>query len=424
VIDLSGLTVDQLQQRVQALPPHTAVYFAPAGAPAGRVRTARDLLKELSELANAPVFVNASTGLDTGAIGGAVTSPESSARDIATQIDRLLAGVPAAQIGFELPSPPQVQLDWRAMRRWNIPSRRVPSNSGVLYRPPGLWEAYPTQVIAGLAVFAMLSGLIAALLIERRRRLLAELQARRQLNHLAQLSRGAALGALSAALAHEINQPLAAILANAETAELLLDQTDASAKTALRESIAAICEDNHRASAVLERLRAWIANAPGDLQPCTLNPLIDGVARMLATELQLRHTELQLSLAPGLPQVWADRVQIQQVVLNLVVNALDALQTMHPPQCRIVVVSTAARDDGQIEATVSDNGCGLPSNERDHLFEPFVSTKPNGLGVGLAISHSIIERHQGRLWVETPPEAGTRFHFTLKAVSAAAEGGV
>jgi len=419
LIDLNGLTPEQLYQRVQTFPTHTAVYFDGTAAPVSNVRAPRDLLTELNRLTNAPIFVSVSTGLGTGAVGGAVSSPEVIARDTAAQIDRLLTGSPPATIGFEPSSAPRVQIDWRAMQRWNISEQRLPENVELLYKRPDLWEAYPAQVIAGLVVVTTLSALIAALLIERRRRQQAQMQARQQLNHLARLNRGAALATLSAALAHEINQPLGAIQTNTETAELLLDRGDSSTPSSLRELLLAIRADNARASAVLQRLRAWMANTPGDLRPCPLNPLIIDVSRMLSAELQLRSTGLQLSLASGLPSVWADGVQVQQVVLNLIVNALDALDEVPAGQRRIHV-STSRLDDHQVEITVADNGRGVDISALDQLFEPFVSTKPKGLGVGLAISRSIIERHQGRIWVSSESAIGARFHFTLRAVKPSA----
>jgi len=417
LIDLSGLPIEQLRERVRTLPPDTVLFFAAPGATVGRVATPRDLLGELARQSDVPMFVDTATMLGTGVVGGAVISPEALAQDVARQVDALLDGTPPERIGLQPQSPLRTVFDWRALQRWRIPLDRLPQGSEVIERPPGLWEAYRVQVLGGGAVLAVQSALIAALLLERRRRRRAELQSREHLSHLARLNRGAALGALSAALAHEINQPLGAILSTAETAELLLERPGEAPREALRELLAAIREDDQRAAAVLQRLRAWLANAPATLQPVALNPLVQDVARLLATELRLRETELVLALAPHLPDVTADAVQVQQVVLNLVLNALDALQAV-PPRQRRVTVATTLRGDHTVAISVSDNGPGLAGVPAQRLFEPFFTTKPDGLGVGLAISRSIAEQHGGRLQAEDGP-GGACFRFTLPAVGAA-----
>lgn len=414
LIDLSGLSLEALRARLPALPPHTVVYFASPGANAGRVMTPRDLVTDLAQRANAPILVDAATMLGTGVLGGALNSPEALALDVARQVERLLAGERADAIGFEQQPLPKLQFDWQALKRWRVPLDLLPPGSEVIGRPPGLWEAYRSQVLAGVLLVLLQSGLIAALLLERRRRRVAEGQAREHLAHLARLNRGAALGALSAALVHEINQPLGAILANVETAELLLERPETVSPDELRELMAAIREDDQRAAAVFTRLRAWIANTPGPRTPTALNPLISDVTRMLDTELRRRDTELQLDLAPQLPEVLADGVQIQQVVLNLMLNALDALREVSG-RTRRIVVTTALSESGMVVISVADNGPGLKGTPPEQLFEPFFSTKAEGLGVGLAISRSILEQHHGRIVVEEMVE-GVRFRCLLPSV--------
>jgi signal transduction histidine kinase len=422
LIDLSGMPIEQLRERVRHLPPDSVVFFAAPGPTVGRVSSPQDLVEQLAAQANAPMFIDASTLLGNGAVGGALLSPQAMAAGVARQIEQVLAGTRAEQLGFERGAPLQLTFDWRALQRWEIPTSRLPPGSRLIEAPPGLWEAYHSQVLVGVAVLVIQSGLIVALLVERRRRRQAELRAREHLATLARLNRGVALGALSAALAHEINQPLAAILSNAETAELVLARegsagADPAVQATLRELLAEIREDDQRAAAVLGRLRNWIANVPGDLRPMALNPLVAEVAQMLHTELRLRDTELQLALAPALPSVVADGVQVQQVVLNLLVNALESLQAV-PARQRRVVVSTARQDAGHVAVTVHDNGPGLRGAVPERLFEPFFSTKPQGLGVGLAISRSIIERHCGHLRVAESAD-GVRFCFTLPVHRAA-----
>lgn len=411
LIDLTGLGISQIRERVRALPEDAVVFFAGPAIEMSGGDVPRDVVAELVTLSPVPVLVDASTMMGTGVLGGAVVDPDAAARDVARLIRLLQAGATPQTIGFQPASAPHTVFDWAAMQRWGIADARLPPGSVVLGRPPGLWEAYRAQVIIGMAVVVLQAALIGALLVEQRRRRRAERRSMQHLAELARLNRGAALGALSAALAHEINQPLGAILSNAETAELLMAASEEAPWPALRELMTAIRADDRRAADVLQRLRAWIGNTPGELVPTDVNPLIATVAQMLSTELTIRETELQLALGPDLPAVMADSVQIQQVVLNLVLNALDALHCV-PARQRRVIISTGLDLQGRVIVTVCDNGPGLGGVPAERLFEPFFTTKPQGLGVGLAISRSIVERHCGRLWVEEEA-LGTCFRFSL-----------
>lgn len=414
LIDLSGLDTEEMLKRVQRLPPDTVLYFAVPVTTTGTVMLQRDLLQQVAATARAPVFVDASPLLDTGAVGGWVMLPDVVARDVASQLDRLLAGTPSERIGIEPHTPPRLQLDWRALQRWGIAGERLPADSEVLFQPPGLWQAYRGAVLAAVAVLLVQSALILALVLERRRRRGAELRAHRHLRDLARLNRSGAISALSAALAHEINQPLGSILSNAETAELLLEAPQPP-RDELRELMSAIREDDLRAAAVLGRLRTWIAKAPSEPQRLSINGLAEEVARMLRIELRLREAELVLQLEDGLPEVQADGVQIQQVVLNLVLNALDAMQPL-PPRRRCVTLRTERNAKGGVDVCVADQGPGLSGVPAERLFEPFFSTKPQGLGVGLSISRSIVEHHGGTLRAEAPVHGGGAvFRFTLPA---------
>ncbi|QBE61936.1 ATP-binding protein [Pseudoduganella lutea] len=412
LIDLGGLAPEELARRLRDLPPATALYFAaPNTGHSSAVMTPYDALRGLAPQTRMPIFIDAATLLGTGAVGGWVHSPAAFARDIASQLNRLLAGVSPGRIGFEPHSAPRLQFDWRALQRAGLAGAPLPPGSELLFRPPGLWEAYRGTVLATALVLAIQSALIGALLLERRRRKSAEQRARQHLGELARLDRMGAVGALSAALAHEINQPLGAILSNAETAEVLLE-LPAPPYHELREIVAAIRDDNARAAAVLVRLRAWIADAAGQQQRLALNPLLRDVARILRVEVRMRGTELRLQLGDTVPDVVADGVQIQQVAVNLVLNALDALQQVAPAQRRVTIRSTRNAAGGA-DVCVIDSGPGLSGVAAERLFEPFFSTKPDGLGVGLSISRSILERHGGTLQAEQPAGAGALFRFSL-----------
>ncbi len=227
---------------------------------------------------------------------------------------------------------------------------------------------------------------------------------------LAHLGRVAVLGELSAALAHEVNQPLTAILANARAAERLLARGPSSLPE-VHAILADIISDDLRAGSVIRRVRALIQKGEVDAQLVVPNEVINEVLGLAHSDLILREVHVNTELAESLPLVSADRVQLQQVLLNLIVNACDAMSQL-PSEERVLTIKTA-ESDGEVHVAISDRGLGIPDDTIDSVFEPFVTTKENGLGLGLAICRSIVRAHHGRLWVVRNAERGVTFHLTL-----------
>ena len=247
--------------------------------------------------------------------------------------------------------------------------------------------------------------------VTARRQAQAEIEEqRRQLSHLARVT---VLGQLSGALAHELNQPLAAIGSNADAARRILGHqpTDYVELDAILTDIVAA---NHRAAQVIRRLRAMLNRGEARMQPLDTTELVHDVLELAHAELITRRVIATAVLAPDLPQVLGDRVQLQQVLLNLVLNACEAMSANTPQDRRLSLIATAdARRNVQI--SVRDCGTGIPPNLIDRLFEPFVTTKPQGLGLGLSISRTIVAAHGGRLWAQNNTERGATVHCLLVA---------
>jgi PAS domain S-box-containing protein len=224
----------------------------------------------------------------------------------------------------------------------------------------------------------------------------AEASATLQRNELAHLSRVATVSELSGSLAHELNQPLAIILTNAQAAQRLLAQQPPDLAEA-RDILADIVSEDQRAGEVIGRLRALLKSGDTQVQPLSVNDIIEDVLRIARADLIGRGIAVHLSLAEHVPHVLGDRIQLQQVLLNLILNAGDAMSA-NPPARRHLTVATAHRD-GAVRMSVSDTGCGLPPDAQ-RMFEPFYSTKAHGLGLGLSICRSIVTAHKGRLWAE------------------------
>ena len=250
---------------------------------------------------------------------------------------------------------------------------------------------------------------IAWLLWERRRRSRAQRIVEESRAQIAHIGRVATLGELSAAISHELRQPLAAIRANAEAGGLLLDRTPPDVSEA-RETFRDILSDDLRAVEVLDHIRALVRKDDPVIASVDLNGICERVRELLVHDAARRGVQLRLSLEPELPPLIGDAVLLEQVALNLSINAMDAVQAS--PSTKEVVVGTSV-GSGRVELFVRDSGPGLAPEERLRVFEPFFSTKTQGLGMGLAIVRSIVERHRGRVNVESGESGGAVFRVEL-----------
>ena len=235
-------------------------------------------------------------------------------------------------------------------------------------------------------------------------------RARLELGHMGRLS---ILGEIAASMAHELNQPLAAIVSNARAGQRLLK---AGAVGDLVEVLDDIAQSGLRAGEVIRRLRGMLLRDTGTLMPLSMNDVIAEVEPLIRSELLIRSVTLTTSLAPDVPHVNADNVQMQQVLLNLVLNALEAMETVADGNRRLAL-STRPRN-GHVEVVVRDTGPGFALETLGRAFEPFYTTKERGLGIGLRLCASIIEAHGGTIAAEQHPEGGALVRFTLPPVSA------
>jgi C4-dicarboxylate-specific signal transduction histidine kinase len=233
---------------------------------------------------------------------------------------------------------------------------------------------------------------------------------------LAHMTRLTTMGELTASIAHEVNQPLTAVLNNASACISLLPK-GASNVEEVRQALAEIIDDAHRASDVVARVRQLAKRAPFEKSPLDLKNIVNEVLGLARSESAARGITIRADLTADLPLVSGDRVQLQQVLLNLVVNGMDAMDTTEESKRVLIISGRRETRDGSSEALlrVQDSGIGFKPEEMDRLFEAFYTTKPHGMGMGLAISRSIIEAHAGRLWAETNHGSGATFLISLPA---------
>lgn len=273
----------------------------------------------------------------------------------------------------------------------------------------------PTLIsVAYLAVVAAMSWELTS---EALRAGELSLETARQREQLAHLSRVALLGELSGSLAHELKQPLTAILSNAQAAQRFLaeggDRLDE-----VRQILADIASEDKRAGEVIQRLRVLFQKGQAQVQPIDLAEVAGEALALARSDLVLHGVAAKAELPPNLPAAMGDRIQIQQVILNLVANACEAMDSAGGSERRIVL--RASRADGAgLELSVSDSGAGLPEGAETKLFEPFFTTKSDGVGLGLSVCRTIIDAHGGRLWATRNPEGGATLHFTLPTAGGA-----
>lgn len=528
---LSGLPTAAVQRRLRELPPDSIV-FTPGyhRDGAGREFSPREAAQLVAAAAPVPVYGTFSSFVGTGVVGGRMADYEDMGREGAKMVIALLDGADPATIAHASVTPTPLQLDWRQLQRWGIPDEAVPAGAIVRFREPSLWEAYRELVVVGIAVIAVQTALILALLFERRRRrrTVAELARSEQLLRLAgqaadlsawqldaramngggaepvarkpagvqgpladfsvtlariapsdrpavdaalrkalatsgefeveyrvqdasggvawQAARGRAdladaprllgvatditqrkladaqaeedraalfhmtrvslLGQLSASIAHQLNQPLASILANAEAAKTMLEREPLDVEE-LRAICADIASEDQRAAQVIRRLGVLFKRGDAVLEPLDPSELCQDTIEFTRSILQTRHVTFATQLEAGLPLISGDRVQLQQLLLNLIVNAADAMADL-PEERRHVTISTSLQER-HVKICVTDRGPGVPADARDKVFEPFWSTRPGGMGMGLAVCRSIVEAHQGRLTVADAAGGGAVF---------------
>jgi signal transduction histidine kinase len=411
-IDLMDLPLGEVQKRVASLSDDTVVYYSNI-YPVGQQTTLMlaDVVPFLARESNRPVLTDNEKFIGLGSVGGIVGVPELMAIESAKRALRLLDGEPASQMPIAAVDFSRPIFDWRQLQRFNISEARLPPGSDIRFRSPTAWDLYRWQILLIVAVVLMQGLMISGLLIEHRRRRLAEVESRRRLLEVMHLNRVATAGEMSASIAHEINQPLAAIVSSAN-ASLRWLANSAPNLEGISAALKRIVSDGHRASQVIESVRTLVKK---DAQEKTLNNLNDIVGEVLAllrSELTDHQVAVKSVLTEDYARVLADRTQLQQVILNLVKNAIEAMTTV-TDRARILRIGSGAKENGEVFITIEDSGSGIDPKVMDRIFEPFFTTKSHGMGMGLSICRTIVEAHDGRLTAVTAHPHGSVFQVIL-----------
>lgn len=261
------------------------------------------------------------------------------------------------------------------------------------------------------ALLVMQAILIVVLLLQNRRFSRANADAQRQHAETTHAARLALVGEITASVAHQVTQPLSAILSNVETAELLLRQPQPDVAT-VREILADVREDDLRADTIVRRLRTLLHKREFHLEEVDVNAVVSSVLALVLPDAVRRSVTIRTTLEPMLPRAQADPVHIQQVLLNLLINAMDAMNDT-PPERRELEVHTESCDGNRLMVSVLDRGHGVALAQKEKLFDSFFTTKSDGLGLGLSIARSIVAMHGGAIWADNRRDGGAVFAFTV-----------
>ena len=407
-------------KQASRLAPDTAIFWHLMNVDAAGVAYEGGIgLKKLFAVANAPIFSYDDGFFGQEIVGGPMYSVLESSEKTAAIAVRILSGekagdIKTAPVLFATP-----KYDWRLLQRWGISERLLPPGSQIYFREPSAFEKYRWPIGLAIALILIQSATIAALLHERRRRQLAEVQSRQRMAELARVMRFSTAGELTASIAHEINQPLGSILTNAETAQEILksqslDIAELPDIVELKDIVNDILRDDRRASEVIRRMRSLLKKAPFELKHFDLNGVVRETLGVVSTLAVGRKVELVSVIKADALPILGDRIQLQQVVLNLFVNGIDAMKDT-PSENRIITVRTS-RVENFAELSVSDRGPGIPQAKLKEVFEPFFTSKAEGMGMGLSIARTIIEAHNGLIWAKNRDHGGASFRIRLPLV--------
>lgn len=418
---LQGLSLDELLPQLRQLDPRTIVLFANYRQDGrGTALEPLDVVGFMARASAAPMYTQIENYIGEGALGGSVLRFDEEGDRTGHLVARVLRRRPAERLPAVEPIDKSFVADWRQLERFGLSEARLPPGTKLMHREPTSWERHRTVVLPTLAVIVAEMALISTLLVERQRRKRAQRAAEEQQERadesrrqVAHMGRVALLGELASTISHELRQPLAAIRANAASGAKLVRRSggslDENDRELCDEIFRAIADDDALASDIISRVRSLVRREELPQQPVDLNEVCRTSARLLQYEALTRGADIALTLDPQLPAVIGDPIQYQQIVLNLVLNALEASAACVAPR---VEIGTATHGD-DVEITVSDNGPGLPDDVRQRLFESFFTTKAQGLGLGLAIVHSIAERHGGRVQAENGAQGGAIFRVVV-----------
>ena len=414
---LKGLSMEETLQKVQTLPADSVVLMMTIQTDAlGVPYYSREATRLIAARSIAPVYVLFDSNVDVGGVGGYVVRFKRGGIVAAEMALRILGGEPTSAIGPVRKGLSHYMFDWRQLKRWGIPEHRLPEGSIVIHRQESFIKKYKWLAIGIMVFVAVQSYMIGFLIISNRKqcKLSANLvAAEERYRRLLRVERASRLGELSASLAHEINQPLSAAMSSTQAALRFLRANPINIER-LHEILQNVVQDNKRAASIIRSMRTMLKRGSVEKVPIVINEILNDVFAVFRGEALVHGIHIEKYFESALPPVMANKSQLQQVVLNLIMNAADAVSENTIENKKIFIKSSV--NEGKVQVAVRDTGAGIDPAIIEKVFEPLFTTKIGGMGMGLVLCRSIIEEHGGRIWVEKNATAGVTVTYELPAV--------
>jgi signal transduction histidine kinase len=420
-IDITGISIDSTLRKINQLPQESMVLMVSYNEDInGLPFTTPEVAYLVTKASKVPVFIleNDIFPVDGGAIGGYVINYHNVGKEFGKAANRILSGADPKSIEVNFNSFYQYCFDWRELKRWDLlESKAIPAHSTFLYQERSFISAYKWYIL-GVVVFMVSQMLIIIFLIrayktqKKVRQQILENQA--MYNKIVREDRLSKMTVLTASLSHELNQPLTAILSCAQAGMRFLDSEKLDKEQA-KEIFENIIEDDKRAGGIIAGVRSLMKLEIREKETVMINSLLNETLDIMRTEISRHGIQITNNLENKPVFVYADKIQLQQVLLNFLRNSIDAMEENNSTDKKIEVSMKLARDS--VTVSIRDSGPGIDKSMFDNIFKPFVTAGKTGFGIGLAVSRTIIENHQGEIWAENLPDGGAEFSFRLKTIN-------
>jgi signal transduction histidine kinase len=374
---------------------------------AGRNFIPREALRQIAATASAPIYGPYQTYIGYGVVGGYTVTFDAVGQTVGTLVLNAIAANQVADVNV----PQTYIVDAQQLLRWGLADKDLPAGTIQVNGKRGFWEEHWITAVGALAVVSIQAGVISILLFERRRRQRAESRSLLHLLEAVHLNQSATAGALSSSIAHELNQPLSAIRNNAEAASELLRSKNPNLPL-IQQILEDIQEDDQRAGDIIDGMRGLLKRRSEiEWQEFDLNDVMSSAIRIIHGEAERRGITLKTTEPTIELPVRADKVHVQQVILNLAINAMDAISDAGSPKGTLTLATGTAHQKAAL--CVADTGNGIPEERLSRIFDPFYTTKQAGTGLGLSIARTIVETYGGTIAAYNRPEGGAIFQVVL-----------